>query len=215
MTYNREFVSRVSRSIESSIAVKQLLLDSAEAVSNTAKIAEMLIGALRSGNKPLLFGNGGSAADAQHIAAELVGRFAFDRPALPALALSVNASCVTAIGNDFSYDAVFARQIEALGRPGDVAVGISTSGNSPNVLRAVAVARQIGLHTVALTGAAGGKLKDAVDLCVCVPSNETARVQECHILIGHIISELVEQVLFQEQGDVAGLGSVINRKAEA
>jgi D-sedoheptulose 7-phosphate isomerase len=111
----------------------------------------------------------------------------------------VNSSCLTAIGNDYGFDVVFARQIEALGRPGDVAIGISTSGNSPNVLSAVAVARKMGLHTVALTGASGGALKAAVDHCICVPSSETPRIQECHILIGHIISELVEETIFQDK----------------
>jgi D-sedoheptulose 7-phosphate isomerase len=204
MTPSSDFVHRVSRSIESSIAVKQKLLSSAEVVSNVARVSEILIKALKKGNKPLLFGNGGSAADAQHIAAEFVGRFGFDRPALPALALSVNTSCVTAIGNDYGFDLVFTRQIEALGRPGDVAMGISTSGNSPNILRAFAVAKQMGMSTVALTGATGGKLRGAVDHCICVPSNETPRIQECHILIGHIISELVEQTIFHEQSCVSG-----------
>lgn len=194
-----DFVQRIRRSIELSIAVKQQLLNDTELVSTAAKVSELLLDALMTGHKPLLFGNGGSAADAQHIAAEFVGRFAFDRPALPALALSVNSSCVTALGNDFGFENVFARQIEALGRPGDVAIGISTSGNSPNILRAFAAARQMGLHTVALTGASGGKVKAAVDHCICVPSNETPRIQECHILIGHIISELVEQALFPKQ----------------
>jgi D-sedoheptulose 7-phosphate isomerase len=204
MTPSSDFVHRVSRSIESSIAVKQKLLSSVEVVSNVARVSEILIKALKQGNKPLLFGNGGSAADAQHIAAEFVGRFGFDRPALPALALSVNTSCVTAIGNDYGFDLVFTRQIEALGRPGDVAMGISTSGNSPNILRAFAVAKQMGMYTVALTGATGGKLRGAVDHCICVPSNETPRIQECHILIGHIISELVEQTIFHEQSCVSG-----------
>ena len=152
----------------------------------------------------LLFGNGGSAADAQHIAAEFVGRFAFDRPALPALALSVNSSCVTAIGNDYGFDLVFSRQIEALARPGDLAIGISTSGNSSNVLQGLSVAREMGLCTVALTGCTGGKLKNVVDHCICAPSNETPRIQECHILIGHIISELVEETIFHEQSRVSG-----------
>ncbi len=196
MTDNNDLAQRVRRSIEASIAVKQQLLGSVETVSAMAKVSEILIAALQKGNKPLLFGNGGSAADAQHIAAEFVGRFAFDRPALPALALSVNTSSVTAIGNDYGFELVFARQIEALGHPGDVAIGISTSGNSPNVLQGVAAAKKMGLHTVALTGAAGGKLKTAVDYCICAPSNETPRIQECHILIGHIISELVEQTIF-------------------
>jgi len=156
------------------------------------------------GNKVLLFGNGGSAADAQHIAAEFVGRFAFDRPALPALALSVNSSSVTAIGNDYGFDYIFARQIEALGRPGDSVIGISTSGNSLNVLRAMSVARQMGLHTIALTGCDGGKLKAEAEYCIGVPSNETPRIQECHIMIGHIMAELVEQAIFYEQSCVSG-----------
>jgi len=199
MTQSSDFAQRVRRSIEASIEVKKLLLGNAEVVSAMATVSQILIDALRKGNKPILFGNGGSAADAQHVAAEFVGRFAFDRPALPALALSVNTSSVTAIGNDYGFDLVFARQIEAFGRAGDVAIGISTSGNSPNVLKAVAVAKKMGLHTVALTGATGGKLKGAVDNCVCAPSSETPRIQECHILIGHIISELVEESIFQNE----------------
>lgn len=198
-----DFERRVTRSIEASIAVKQSLLGSTEVVSTIAKVSEILIDALDQRNKVLLFGNGGSAADAQHIAAEFVGRFAFDRPALPALALSANTSCVTAIGNDYGFDLVFSRQIEALGRPGDVAIGISTSGNSPNVLRALSVAKKMGLHTGALTGCTGGKVKDSVDHCICAPSNETPRIQECHILIGHIISELVEQTIFHEQSSIS------------
>ena len=167
MTDSKAFAQQVRCSIEASIAVKQSLLDRAEIVTAIAKVSEILIEALQQGNKLLLFGNGGSAADAQHIAAEFVGRFAFDRPPLPALALSVNTSAVTAIGNDYGFDLVFARQIEALGRPGDVAIGISTSGNSPNVLQGVMAAKKLGLHTVALTGVAGGQLKTAVDYCIC------------------------------------------------
>jgi D-sedoheptulose 7-phosphate isomerase len=197
------FENRVSKTIEASIAVKQRLLGSTELISTVAKVSEILVDALDQGNKVLLFGNGGSAADAQHIAAEFIGRFAFDRPALPAFALSVNTSCVTAIGNDYGFDLVFSRQIEALGRPGDVAIGISTSGNSPNVLRGVSAAQRMGLYTIALTGQTGGKLKNVVDSCICVPSNETPRVQECHILIGHIISELVEQTIFHEQSSIS------------
>jgi D-sedoheptulose 7-phosphate isomerase len=198
MRHTGDFKDRVSRSIEASIAAKQRLLNSAELIMTVAKVSEILVDALGQGNKALLFGNGGSAADAQHIAAEFVGRFAFDRPALSALALSVNTSCLSAIGNDYGFDVVFSRQIEALGRSGDVAIGITTSGNSPNVLRAVTVAKKMGLRTIALTGGTGGKVKDAVDHCICVPSNETPRIQECHILIGHIISELVEQTIFHE-----------------
>ena len=193
------FAAQVSASIRASIAVKEKLLSSAEIVSCVARVSEILVDALKQGNKLLLCGNGGSAADAQHIAAEFVGRFSFNRPALPALALSVNTSCVTAIGNDYGFDQVFSRQIEALARPGDVCIGITTSGNSPNVLCAMSAARKMSLHTFGLTGAADGKLKNAVDYCICVPSKETPRIQECHILIGHVISELVERTIFHEQ----------------
>src|SRR5579863_1246818 len=200
MRNTADFEQRVSASIRASIAVKELLLRNAEVVSVVAKVSELLVDTIDKGNKVLLFGNGGSAADAQHIAAEFVGRFAFDRPALPALALSVNTSCVTAIGNDYGFDLVFSRQIEALAHRGDVAIGISTSGQSPNVLRAMATAKKMGLHTIGLTGSAGSKLTDKVDHCICVPSSETPRIQECHILVGHIISELVEQTIFHEEG---------------
>jgi len=167
-------------------------------------VSELLARALLEGNKVFFFGNGGSAADAQHIAAEFVGRFALERPALPALALSVNTSCVTAIGNDYGFDQVFSRQLEALARPGDIAVGISTSGKSPNVAMALAVAKTMKLRTVALTGRTGGTLRGNVEYCICIPSDETPRIQECHILIGHIISELVEREIFHEKSRVSG-----------
>ncbi len=200
MKQTSDFMPRVSKLVEASITTKQELFRSTETLSTIAKVSELLVSALRQGGKVLLFGNGGSAADAQHIAAELVGRFAFDRPALPALALSVNSSCVTAIGNDRGFDQVFARQLEALARPGDVAVGISTSGNSANVLHAMSQAKEMGLQRVALTGRTGGRLKNSVDHCICVPSDDTPRIQECHILIGHILSELVEGELFKQEG---------------
>lgn len=206
MSQTADFEHRAARAIEGSIAVKQKLLRDTTLVSSIARVSEVLLAAIKSGNKLLLFGNGGSAADAQHIAAEFVGRFAFDRPALPALALSVNTSCVTAIGNDYGFEQVFSRQLEALARPGDVAIGFSTSGNSPNVLHAISTAKKMGLRTMALTGTPGGKLKEAADLdhCLCVPSSETPRIQECHILIGHIVSELVEQEIFYAKGRVSG-----------
>lgn len=204
MRETTDFIGRARRSIQASIEVMHLLLGNTETVSTIAKVSALLVDSLDKGNKVVLFGNGGSAADAQHIAAEFVGRFAFDRPALPALALSVNTSCVTAIGNDYGFDLVFSRQIEALARAGDVAIGISTSGNSSNILHGVSVARKSGLVTVALTGCTGGKLKSGVDYCICAPSNDTARIQECHILIGHIISELVEETIFHEQSRVSG-----------
>lgn len=204
MKQTNDFEHRVTKLIEASIATKQSLLGSRDVVLTVANVSEILVNAFKQGNKAFLFGNGGSAADAQHIAAELVGRFAFDRPALPALALSVNSSCVTAIGNDYGFDRVFSRQLEALARPGDIAIGISTSGDSLNVLNGMSTAKRMGLHTIALTGRTGGSLRQSVDHCICIPSSETPRIQECHILIGHIISELVEWELFHEEGRVFG-----------
>src|SRR5258707_9300778 len=204
MKNTSDFERRIGNSIEASIAAKKTMLSDSQFVATVAKVSEILVEALKQANKALLFGNGGSAADAQHIAAELVGRFAFDRPALPALALSVNTSCVTAIGNDFGFEQVFSRQLEALARPGDVAIGISTSGNSANVIHALTTAKKIGLHTIALTGRTGGRLRSEVDHCICAPSTEAPRIQECHILIGHIISELVERQIFHEYSRVSG-----------
>jgi|SRR6185369_10316820 len=198
-----DFEQRAVQTIKSSIAAKQQLLANQEILSTIAQVSKVMVESFRKGNKVFLFGNGGSAADSQHIAAEFVGRFAFDRPPLPALALSVNTSCVTAIGNDYGFDLVFARQLEALAKPGDVAIGISTSGNSPNVLQGLAAANKLGLHTVAFAGCTGGKMKNAADFCICAPSHETPRIQECHILVGHIISELVEATIFHEQSRIS------------
>jgi len=192
------FEQEVTRLIKDSIAAKERLL-TPDFVAIVAKASEMVLHSMNEGHKLILFGNGGSAADAQHIAAEFVGRFAFNRPALPALALNVNTSCLTAIGNDYGFDLVFSRQIEALGQTGDVVIGISTSGNSANVLMGMAAAKKKGMPTIALTGGTGGKLKDAADICICVPSDQTPRIQEGHILAGHIISELVEEAIFHDQ----------------
>ena len=183
----------ISQRIKDSIAVKQQLLRHTELY---AEVAEQLIRAIRRGNKVLLFGNGGSAADAQHIAAEFVGRYYLDRPALPAQALTVNTSSLTAIGNDYDYDQIFSRQIEAFGQAGDVAIGISTSGNSRNVIEALLTAKRKDMVTVGMAGESGGQLKAEVDYCICVPSRDTPRIQEAHILVGHILSELVEQAIF-------------------
>jgi len=193
---NREALIRDR--MQQNLAVTQALLQDAGGVSLVAAVAGDLLSALRAGRRIFLFGNGGSAADAQHIAAELVGRFHRERPGLPAVALTVNTSSLTAIGNDYSFDAVFARQLEALAAPGDVAVGISTSGNSRNVLLALESAKSRGLWTVALTGRHGGQLKGLADRCVCVPSDDTARVQEGHILIGHLLCEIIEGEMFPE-----------------
>lgn len=190
-----EFVCDVTLAIEASLATHRRLLDSETTVRLIAAVAEAILKAMQRGGKLLLFGNGGSAADAQHIAAEFVGRFGMERCALPAIALSVNTSCVTAIGNDYGFDQVFARQIEAFAKPGDVAMGISTSGKSANVLLGLAKGKQMGLTTVAMAGESGGKMKDEADYCICAPSSETPRIQECHILIGHAIAELVEKAI--------------------
>jgi D-sedoheptulose 7-phosphate isomerase len=203
MKETADYEHRITDLMAASIFTKQSMLSNSDLVTTIAKVSEILVASLRQGNKVVLFGNGGSAADAQHIAAELVGRFAFDRPALPALAFSVNSSCVTAIGNDYGFDQVFSRQVEALARAGDVAIGISTSGNSPNVLNAILTARKMGLRTIGLTGAAGGALAKSAEFCISVPSKETPRIQECHILIGHIISELVEREIFHEESRVS------------
>ncbi len=160
-----------------------------------AAAARLVAEALKGGNKVLFCGNGGSAADSQHLAAELVGRYRRNRPGLAALALTADTSALTAIGNDFGFDEVFSRQVEALGRPGDVLVAISTSGRSPNVLRAVEAARALGLKTVGLAGRDGGRLAGLVDLALVVPSEDTARIQECHITLGHILCDLVEAEL--------------------
>lgn len=165
---------------------------------NIAEAVTILKDALAGGRKLLVMGNGGSAADAQHFAAEIVGRFKMERPALPAIALTTDSSILTAIGNDYGFDAVFSRQVEGLASTGDVVVGISTSGNSPNVLAALAIARERGCRTIALVGRDGGTIKSAADLSLIVPSNDTPRIQEAHITIIHIICDLLEKQLFSE-----------------
>ena len=186
----------LQKNIRESIAVKQALLESPQLLSGLVTAARRMAEALRSGGKIIFFGNGGSASDSLHLAGELVGRFGpTPRPGLPALALPANAASVTAIGNDFGYDAIFSRQIEAFGRPGDVAVGISTSGRSKNVLKGIAQAKKQGLFTVGWTGQTGGELRTLADLCLCVPSSDTQRIQEAHILMGHALCELIEEEL--------------------
>lgn len=160
--------------------------------------ADTLCRCFSGGGKVLLLGNGGSASDAQHIAAEWTGRLLSDRPALPALALTANTSDLTAIGNDYGFDRIFARLVEAHGREGDVLIAISTSGNSGNVLAAVGEARRLGLHSIGLTGGSGGKLKDLVEIGLCVPSGHTGRIQEAHIALLHAICEIVDYTLFPE-----------------
>jgi D-sedoheptulose 7-phosphate isomerase len=182
--------------VRESLAAQERLLEPA-CLDTIARAAEAISGAFAAGGKLLLFGNGGSAADATHIAAEFVGRFLVERDALPALSLSDNASAVTAIGNDYGYERVFARQIEALAGPRDVALGISTSGGSANVLAGVAAARALAMTTIALTGGDGGALAAAVDIAIVVPSESTPRIQECHTLVAHLLCELAEQSLLR------------------
>lgn len=159
--------------------------------------AQIIISAYQKGGKVLIMGNGGSAADAQHIAGELVGRFKKERKALPAIALTTDSSVLTAIGNDYGFDEIFRRQIEALAQSIDVVIGISTSGNSCNVLMAIEKAKEIGAKTIGLSGKGGGKLAQSANLCLVVPSNDTPRIQEAHITIGHIICDMVEETLFK------------------
>lgn len=188
----------VCRMVSDSIEVKRRILADSVLQEAIAQVARVCLEALQRGNRILLAGNGGSAADSQHIAAEFVSRFAYDRPGLPAIALTTDTSMLTAIGNDYGYEHVFARQLEANGREGDVFIGISTSGNSLNVLRAVEKAKAKGITTVALCGR-GGKLGEICDHALRVPSSETPRIQESHILIGHIICALCERAMFPRQ----------------
>jgi D-sedoheptulose 7-phosphate isomerase len=191
-----ELLPEIVREIQESIAVKEKL--AGEAPELIADAAQMIITSMQSGGKLIVFGNGGSAADAQHFSAELVGRYRQDRKALPAIALTTDSSALTSIGNDYGFDTVFSRQLEAIGKPGDVALAISTSGNSPNVLGAVSLARKMGIATIALTGNSGGKLRSHVDLCLTVPSDSTPRIQESHSLIIHILSGIVENAMSGE-----------------
>ena len=183
-------------SVKESIAVKQAILEDEALQLRIGAAASCLVSVFKAGGKALFCGNGGSAADAQHIAAELSGRFYIDRPPLFAEALHVNSSYVTAVGNDYGYDLIFARMTEAAGRKGDALVAFSTSGNSPNIIKAVEKARSLGMIVIGLTGASGGKMRDICDFLLNVPSSDTPRIQESHILIGHIICQVVEVEMF-------------------
>jgi D-sedoheptulose 7-phosphate isomerase len=180
--------------IAASLATQQSLLEG-DRVAEIVRAADLISASLANGGKLLLFGNGGSASDASHVATEFVGRFLRDRRALPAISLSADDSALTAIANDYGFERVFARQIEALGRPGDVAMGISTSGRSPNVLSGFDTARALGLSTIGLTGGDGGEVPGRVDVCLRVPAQATPRIQESHIVIAHVICDLVERDL--------------------
>ena len=188
--------NKIKSIIEKSISVKQALLGNTKVILSITKAAEELINCYKNGGKLLLCGNGGSAADAQHMAAELSGRFYYDRPSLAAEAIHVNTSYMTAVANDYSYEEVYSRYVSGAGKKGDILIGISTSGNSENIIRAFHVAKKMGMKTIALTGESGGKMKEVVDILINVPSVDTPRIQESHILIEHIICELIERELF-------------------
>lgn len=182
--------------IRESIAVKEKILVDSELIEKISEVSEVVVRALKEDKKILFCGNGGSAADAQHLAAELSGRFYYDRDPLFAEALHVNTSYLTAVANDYSYDEVYARLIKGKGRSGDVLIGISTSGNSKNIIKAFEVAKTLGMISIALTGESGGLMKEYADYTLRMPSNDTPRIQESHILIGHIICEIVESSIF-------------------
>ena len=189
-------MERVKQFLKTSGDLKYQVADTLSGEILTA--ANAISNRLTNGGKLLLMGNGGSAADSQHIAAELIGRFKKERKAIPALALTVDSSSLTALGNDYGFDTIFSRQVEALATANDAVIGISTSGNSPNVIRALKLAREIGAITIGFMGNSGGNMKDCVDISIIVPSNDTARIQEVHITIGHIICEIIEQDLVNE-----------------
>jgi len=190
----------VLESFKSSIKTKQAILEDESIISSIYKISAKIVESINSGGKVLIAGNGGSAADAQHVAGEFVNRFHFDRPGLPCIALSTDTSVLTAVGNDYAFDLVFKKQIEALGKAGDVFIGITTSGNSPNIVEAMKLCKEKGIATVGLTGQKTGKIDDFCDCMIKVPSNETPRVQESHILVEHIICGIVEASIFKRNG---------------
>ena len=190
-----ELLAGIEREIQESVAVKEQLLGVAQLIADAARL---IIASMRNGRKLIVFGNGGSAADAQHLSAELVGRYRQDRRAFPAIALTTDSSALTSISNDYGFDTIFSRQLEALGKPGDVVVAISTSGNSPNVLQALATSKKLGIASIGLTGKSGGKLRGSVDVCLSVPSDSTPRIQEAHSLIIHILSGIVEDAMVND-----------------
>jgi D-sedoheptulose 7-phosphate isomerase len=184
--------------IKKSYETKQAIYENEELLNKIEEVSKKCVALYRTDKKTILAGNGGSAADAQHIAAELVGRYGFDRPSIPSLALTTDSSNLTAIGNDYGYDQVFSRQLEGMGQEGDIFIGISTSGNSVNILKAFESAKKKGIMTVALTGRDGGEMAKIADIALVVPSDSTPRIQESHILIGHIICDIIEKEIFAD-----------------
>lgn len=193
---------QIKTQIRASIAVKEAVLADEELLNQVKRLAQTCLASLKAGGKIIFAGNGGSFADAQHLSAEFTSRFLFDRAPLASLALATNHSAISAIGNDYGYEQVFARELQAIAKSGDVFIPISTSGNSGNIVAAIQTAASLGVTTVAWTGQSGGKLRQLCE-CICMPSSETARIQECHILIGHIVCGLVEVAYFQNS-EIAG-----------
>lgn len=189
-------ISTIKNILEASIATKQMVLQNDELLQIVRQVTDKIVAAFQAGNKVLFCGNGGSAADAQHLAAEFSGRFYTDRNPLPSEALHCNTSYLTAVANDYGYDFVFSRLLKGMGRQGDILVGLSTSGNSKNIVTAFEMARFMGITTVGMTGQSGGKMKALSDYLINIPSEDTPRIQECHITLGHIICQLTEEILF-------------------
>lgn len=190
-------MNKLEHAIHRSAQVLGAMSEDAALITALQSAIDTSIAALRAHKKIMLMGNGGSAADAQHLAGELVSRFEFDRPGLPAIALTTDSSILTAIGNDYGYEKLFSRQVQALGQPGDVLIGISTSGNSPNIIRAMELGREIGCVTIGMTGNRDCQLPDVSDICLRAPSPDTPMIQQCHITLGHILCREIEQAIFQ------------------
>lgn len=186
----------IANQVKKSYETKQAIYENSELMTLIQEVSKITAEAYKRGNKTLIAGNGGSAADAQHIAGEFVSKFYFDRPGLASIALTTDTSILTAIGNDYGYEKLFSRQVQANGVKGDVFIGISTSGNSENIVKALEECKEKGIITIGFTGQSGGAMKELCDYCICVPSNETPRVQESHILLGHIICAVVEEEIF-------------------
>ena len=190
--------SYIKNQIKDSYETKKAIYENDILLDKIEKLSRLCVELYRGKNKTILAGNGGSAADSQHIAAELVGRYGFDRPSIPSLALTTDTSNLTAIGNDYGYDKIFSRQLEGMGQDGDIFIGISTSGNSQNLINAFKVAKEKNILTVALVGKDGGKMAQMADIALIVPSNSTPRIQESHILIGHILCDIIEKEIFSD-----------------
>ncbi|APT76070.1 phosphoheptose isomerase [Marinitoga sp. 1137] len=189
----------IKERIKQSVEIKNKILENEKLLKKIESASKIIIDAIKKGNKVIFCGNGGSAADAQHLAAELMGKFYLNRKPMPAISLTVNTSVLTAIGNDFGYDEVFVRQLEGIAKNGDIIVGISTSGNSKNIIKAFKYAKENNIKIIAFTGETGGKIKEYADILINIPSNDTPRIQESHITIGHIICEIVEKEIFGEE----------------